>query len=244
MGLGATRACARRLACLVGVLDGLGKQERGVLDALDGQVAQIVEGQPDPPWILVATASRPAPHRGHFQIDQRRCGELLAAQPVPHRVAVRVIIHKGDGQDAGVNDEHGRTATRSPRPASAPMEACCVRLLVVIDPFARLAKARAEVSGVVAHNSAAALRGWLSWAARPRHRKGRERLKRGPSPRGGAMDPQAGGTTHTPSTRRSRKPSQGGCILVVARHSWVRSGCGFLGEWVYASVARHQARGT
>jgi hypothetical protein len=54
------------------------------------------------------------------------------------------------------------------------------RLLVVIDPGAVLAKARAEVSGVVALNSAAALWGWLSHGLRnPGHRPGRERLKRG-----------------------------------------------------------------
>lgn len=87
-------------------------QEWGVLDAPDGQVAEIVEGQPGPPRIQVPTASQSAPNRRHFEIDQRRSGKLFAAQPEPDHVPVRAIIQQRDGQDAGISDEHGRTAKR------------------------------------------------------------------------------------------------------------------------------------
>jgi hypothetical protein len=63
-----------------------------VLNTLDGQVPQIVQGLPYPSGIKVAAAGQPAPHRGHLEIDQRRGGESFATQPVPNQVSVRAII--------------------------------------------------------------------------------------------------------------------------------------------------------
>lgn len=90
-------------------------QQRGVLDALEWQFLQVVKSKPDPARVQVAAACQAAPHRGHFEVDQCGCGELFTAQPVPHCVTVLAVIEKGDGQDAGVNDEHDRTATCLPR---------------------------------------------------------------------------------------------------------------------------------
>ena len=53
-----------------------------MLDALDGQVAEIVEVQPD----------QSASHRGHFEIDQSRCSELFTAQPLPNAVLERAVV--------------------------------------------------------------------------------------------------------------------------------------------------------
>ncbi len=72
-------------------------EERSVLDALHRHIAEIIESQPDPPGIQEAAASESAPHRRHFEVDQRRRGELLAAEPVPDGVAVRAIIEEGYG---------------------------------------------------------------------------------------------------------------------------------------------------
>ena len=83
-----------------------------MLDTLERHIAEVIEGEPDPPRIQMPTASQAAPHRDHFKVDQRQRGELLATQPVPDDIAVRAIVQECDGQDAGVNDEHGQTATR------------------------------------------------------------------------------------------------------------------------------------
>lgn len=87
-------------------------QQRGMGHALDGQVTKVIQGEPDSTWVQVG---QPSPHRDHFEIDQCRRGELFPVQPVPCRVTVGAGVEQGDGQDACVNDEHGRTATRSPR---------------------------------------------------------------------------------------------------------------------------------
>jgi hypothetical protein len=65
----------------------------------------------------------------------------------------------------------GLNAADREDPHTSSFRTSCHRLLVVIDLGAILAKARAEVSGVVALFSAAALLGWLSHGLRsPGHR--------------------------------------------------------------------------
>ena len=50
-------------------------------------------------------------HRGDLEVDKLRRAEPFPAQSGTGTVAVRAVIAKGGSQDAGVNDDHDRSAT-------------------------------------------------------------------------------------------------------------------------------------
>ena len=91
------------------------------IDPLHRQSAQVIQGMCHTPSVQLATPRESAPHRHDLQIDQAWGRQLLTAQPGAKVVSVRSVVQQGDSQDTGINDEHARTATRSPR---RPMAAC------------------------------------------------------------------------------------------------------------------------
>ena len=75
---------------------------------------QVSQSQCGPAGVHGTIADLPPPHRGDFEVDKAGCRQLLPAQAGPCVIAVLAVIGEGDGQDAGVNDDHGRRAASLP----------------------------------------------------------------------------------------------------------------------------------
>jgi len=80
------------------------------LERQGGQVGQSKGRAAD---INLAALHLPAQHRGDLEVHQFWRAQPFPAQAGTGAVAVRAVIAKGGGQDAGVNDEHGRPGSRS-----------------------------------------------------------------------------------------------------------------------------------
>lgn len=74
------------------------------------QGGQIGQGQGRAADINLAALHLPAQHRGDLQVYEFWRAQPFPAQPGSGTVAVRAVIAKGGGQDAGVNDDHDRRA--------------------------------------------------------------------------------------------------------------------------------------
>ncbi len=76
-----------------------------------GQVSQSQRG---PPGVDGGIADLPPPHRGDLEVDETGRSQLLPAEPGPCVIAVPAVVGEGDGQNAGVNDDHGLCAASLP----------------------------------------------------------------------------------------------------------------------------------
>ena len=72
-----------------------------------GQVSQSQRG---PAGVHGTISDLPPPHRGDFEVDKAGRSQLLIAQTGPCLIAILAVIGEGNGQNAGVNDDHGRSA--------------------------------------------------------------------------------------------------------------------------------------
>lgn len=97
------------------------QHERPVIDPLHGKGLQVVQGEGHAPWVELAAAGEAPPYGHNLKVDQARRREVLAVEAGTQVVSVVVIVEQGDGQDAGINDEHARTVVHSRR---RPRTAC------------------------------------------------------------------------------------------------------------------------
>lgn len=97
------------------------RDEHPVIDPLHRQGPQVVQGEGHPPRVQLAAAGEASPYRNNLEVDQAGRREVLALEAGAKVVSVLVVVQQRDGQDAGIKDEHARTAARSPRP---PRKAC------------------------------------------------------------------------------------------------------------------------
>jgi len=74
------------------------------------QGGQVGQGQGRTAQVSRAAVHLPAQHRGDLEIHQFWRAQPFPAQAGAGMIAVRAVIAKGGGQDAGVNDEHDRSA--------------------------------------------------------------------------------------------------------------------------------------
>jgi hypothetical protein len=75
---------------------------------------QVSKSQRGPAAVHGTIADLPPPHRGDFEVDKAGRCQLLPAEAGPGVIAVLAVIGEGNGQDAGVNDDHGRRAASLP----------------------------------------------------------------------------------------------------------------------------------
>jgi hypothetical protein len=88
------------------------RDQRGVVGPLKWQRTQVRNGQCHPTRVQLTAAGQAPPHGDHLEVDQARGGQSVTAQARSQRVAVLAVVEKCDGEDAGVNDEHARSAVR------------------------------------------------------------------------------------------------------------------------------------
>lgn len=73
-----------------------------MIDALQRQHAQVIQGIGHPPSVQLAASRESAPDRHDLQVDQARGGQVLTAQPREKVVSVRPVVQQGDRQDTGI----------------------------------------------------------------------------------------------------------------------------------------------
>ena len=74
--------------------------------AFQGKIHQISQSKLRSPDIKSAGSYLLAQDRGDLEVDQFRRGQRLTTQSGPGRIPLRTVIGQGNGQDAGINDEH------------------------------------------------------------------------------------------------------------------------------------------
>ncbi len=78
--------------------------------ALQRQRPQVGQREVSAAGVESAGSHLATQHRGDLQIDKLGRRKVLAAQPGTRTVTVVAVIGQGSGDDAGVNDEHARSA--------------------------------------------------------------------------------------------------------------------------------------
>jgi hypothetical protein len=67
----------------------------------------------------------PAQYRSDLKVHEFWRAQPFPAQAGTGTVAVRAVIAKGGGQDAGINDDHDRRAASRPPPSAEPKSLIC-----------------------------------------------------------------------------------------------------------------------
>ena len=84
------------------------------------QGGQVGQGEGRAADINFAALHLPTQHRGNLEVYQFWRAQSFPAQAGTGTVAVRAVIAKGGGQDAGVNDDHDRRAASLPPSSAEP----------------------------------------------------------------------------------------------------------------------------
>ena len=80
---------------------------------LQGYGLEVLKRPRRTAFVNAARGRLAAKHGTEFEVDQFGCGEAFSPQAGSRRVAVGTVVGECDDEDAGINDEHGRSESRA-----------------------------------------------------------------------------------------------------------------------------------